>query len=64
MTRLLRTLSIIALLALTLQGCGPGNAPAGQPPMITMTAEAMETLQEQFNAAPEATRVVLLLSPT
>lgn len=64
MTRHVRWLPVVVVLALTLQACGPGNAPAGQPPMERMTAETLETVRQQFNAAPEATRVVLLLSPT
>jgi hypothetical protein len=29
-----------------------------------MTAETLDTLRQQFNAAPDEPRVILLLSPT
>jgi hypothetical protein len=63
MRQALRGLSVIALL-LALQACGPGVAPQGQPPMVQMTTEALETLRGQFNATPDIPRVILLLSPT
>jgi len=32
--------------------------------MVTMTTEALETVRQQFNAAADGPRVVLLLAPT
>lgn len=57
---------LLALLVpvLGVGACGPGAAPGGQPPMVVMTEQAMETVRQQFNQAADQTRVVLLLSPT
>ena len=62
--RSLRALGVVAGLVLAITACGPGTAPVGQAPMVTMTAEALETVRQQFNAAADGPRVVLLLSPT
>ena len=64
MTRLLRASVVVIGLVLALQACGPGRAPAGQAPMVQMTAEALDTLRQQFNTTPDEPRVILLLSPT
>ena len=55
-----------ALLAVAiLSGCGPGTAPAGQPPMVLLGDNAaLDSLREQFNKAADRTRVIVLLSPT
>jgi hypothetical protein len=55
---------VITLLTVAIAACGPGRAPTGQPPMVTKTTETLEALRQEFNAAPDAKRVVLLLSPT
>ena len=44
--------------------CGPGTAPAGQPPMITISDQTLEAVRQEFNRTVGETRVVLLLSPT
>ena len=62
--RSLRTVLVVVGLVLAIQACGPGRAPSGQAPMVQMTAESLETLRQQFNAAPDEPRVILLLSPT
>ena len=42
----------------------PGQAPPGQPALVTLDANNIDTLKEQFNAAADRIRVVTLLSPT
>jgi hypothetical protein len=42
----------------------PGDAPAGQPPLVTMDAAALEGLKADFNWHSNETRVIVLLSPT
>jgi hypothetical protein len=52
-------------LALTLIGCGPGAAPAGQSPLTAFTPQTtLEAIRQPFNAASDEMHVVLLLSPT
>ena len=64
MTKSVRSWIVLIAMAMTLQGCGPGRAPTGQPPMIEVTADTLEAMRQQFNAAADAARVVVLLSPT
>jgi hypothetical protein len=61
-----RTLSIaVVLLAGLAAACGPGRTPSGQEPVaVLQPASGLDDIQEQFNAAADRTRVVLLLSPT
>jgi hypothetical protein len=42
----------------------PGEAPAGQPPLVTIDAAALEGLRTDFNRHANETRVIVLLSPT
>jgi hypothetical protein len=42
----------------------PGQAPAGQPALITIDAAALEGLKAEFNRHANETRLVVLLSPT
>jgi len=42
----------------------PGEAPAGQLPLVTIDAEALEGLRVEFNGHGDETRVIVLLSPT
>jgi len=44
--------------------CGPGTAPAGQPPMAVLSKNSFEGLRDAFNQTSDQTRVILLLSPT
>lgn len=63
-TRHLRELAAVAVLTSGLVACGPGIAPAGQPPIAVLTAQTFETARQAFNQASDRPRVVLLLSPT
>jgi hypothetical protein len=42
----------------------PGEAPAGQPPLVTLDAAALDGLRADFNRHFNQTRVIVLLSPT
>jgi hypothetical protein len=42
----------------------PGEAPAGQPPLVTIDAKIIEDLRADFNRHSSDTRVIVLLSPT
>lgn len=54
----------VVVTLLSVGACGPGTAPAGQPPMVALTHQTLEAVRQQFNQAADQTRVVLLLSPT
>jgi hypothetical protein len=43
---------------------GGGHTPQGQPPLQTLTAQNISEIRNQFNAAKDDVRVLLLLSPT
>jgi hypothetical protein len=43
---------------------GGSQTPTGQPPLRRLTAENLNELKKDFNAAKDETRVLLLLSPT
>jgi hypothetical protein len=42
----------------------PGEAPAGQPPLVTLDSASLGTLRAYFNRDVNQTRVIVLLSPT
>ena len=42
----------------------PRRAPPGQPPLTPLTPQELLALRESFNKADDATRVLVLLSPT
>ena len=43
---------------------GGSQTPSGQPPLQSLTAQNLNELKKDFNAAKNDTRVLLLLSPT
>lgn len=43
---------------------GGGHAPSGQPPLRSLTAANITEIRNEFNAAKNEVRVLLLLSPT
>ena len=43
---------------------GTHYAPAGQPPLTYLDVESLTTLKDDFNRASDATRLIVLLSPT
>jgi hypothetical protein len=43
---------------------GPGSAPRGQEPVVTLSEENFAEFENAFDAEADAPRLVLLLSPT
>ena len=43
---------------------GAGQTPTGQPPMKNLSAQSIGEIKNEFNAAKDDVRVLLLLSPT
>jgi hypothetical protein len=54
----------VLLLAGLLYFYGGSQAPSGQPPLRSVTAQNLGELKSEFNAAKSNVRVLLLLSPT
>jgi hypothetical protein len=56
---------LVALLAATvLYLSGGGRTPANQPPLKNLTGQSVGEIKNEFNAAKDNVRVLLLLSPT
>ena len=64
--RTLGTLAIAILVALAIAWLvlGPGEAPAGQPPLVRVDINSLESLRADFNRDSKHARVIVLLSPT
>jgi hypothetical protein len=43
---------------------GPRETPAGQPPLVRLSASNLDTLRQSFNDSADTVRVLALLSPT
>jgi hypothetical protein len=61
---ILGALVTVFLLAALIYYYGGSQAPSGQPPLKSLTAENAAEVKNQFNAAKDDVRVLLLLSPT
>jgi hypothetical protein len=64
-----RTLGILALVVVLVLTVAwlllrPGEAPAGQPPLVTLDPTSLEALRADFNRDSNLTRIIVLLSPT
>ena len=55
--------AVLALLAIVYLW-GPSKAPPGQEPLLTLTTGNFVDFQKAFDAGADASRLVLLLSPT
>ena len=55
---------LASLVAAALYLYGGGQTPSGQPPLRNLTAENVVDIKNEFNAAKDEIRVLLLLSPT
>ena len=42
----------------------PGDVPAGQPALVSIDAGTLEGLKAEFNRNADATRLIVVLSPT
>lgn len=60
---ILGALATVLLLAL-IYFYGGSQAPSGQPPLQSITPQNVAEVKNQFNAANDDVRVLLLLSPT
>jgi len=57
-------LVLVGLFALGRHFYGGRAVPAGQPPLVSLTATNFDQLRAAFNSASSEVRIVLLLSPT
>ena len=57
-------ISVALLAAAVLYLYGGGQTPAGQPPLKNLSAQSVGEIKNEFNAAKDDVRVLLLLSPT
>jgi hypothetical protein len=55
--------AVVALLAVR-HVAGPRRTPAGQPPLVKLSAENFDRLRDAFNAHAGQTRILAMLSPT
>jgi len=55
---------LVVLIAALVYFNGGGQAPPGQPPLESVTAQNVASIKNRFNSAKDDVRVVLLLSPT
>jgi hypothetical protein len=57
-------LVVLIAAALAWYRFAPGEAPPGQPSLVTVDAAALEGLRTEFNRTANETRLIVLLSPT
>jgi hypothetical protein len=66
--RRLTLASLTAVIVLVVGGAwfalGPGEAPPGQPSLVALNSESLQSLRADFNREVGQTRVIVLLSPT
>jgi hypothetical protein len=55
--------AVLVLLA-ALYLWGPGSAPRGQEPVVTLSEDKLGEFEKAFDAGTDVPRLVLLLSPT
>jgi hypothetical protein len=64
-----RSLAVLAMVVAAILGVawfllGPGEAPAGQPSLVTLDLDSLDALRAEFNRDSKQARVIVLLSPT
>jgi hypothetical protein len=64
-----RTFGVLAVVVALVVGVawfllGPGEAPAGQPPLVTLDLSSLEEFRAEFNRDSKQARVIVLLAPT
>jgi len=64
-----RSLAVLAVVVSLVLGIawfllGLGEAPAGQPSLVTLDLNSLEALRAAFNRDSKQARVILLLAPT
>jgi hypothetical protein len=55
---------VVLLVLLLVYVYGGSQAPPGQPPLRSLTAQSVGEIKREFNSARDDVRVLLLLSPT
>ena len=63
-TSIVGAIPVALLGAAVLYVYGGGQTPAGQPPLKNLSAQSVGEIKNEFNAAKDDVRVLLLLSPT
>lgn len=63
-TSVLVTLLIVLAAAVLWYRFAPGEAPPGQPALVTLDSTSLQTLRADFNRDGSQARVIILLSPT
>ena len=61
---LLAALTIAAGTGIAYMKLAPRRTPPGQPPLVNFTGDNLRPFVEAFNAKPDSTRILLMLSPT
>jgi hypothetical protein len=57
-------LAVCILLLLAFRLWGPSSVPQGQEPLVTLSRTNLSDFQAAFDAHPDGSRMILLLSPT
>jgi hypothetical protein len=57
-------LALVLVLGIARYLFGPGEAPPGQPRLVTLTSESLQALRADFNRDVSLPRVIVLLAPT
>ena len=57
-------LVIVAVLVVAWTALRPGEAPSGQPPLVTLDSSSLEALKADFNRDSNMARIIVLLAPT
>lgn len=55
---------VVAVLLGAMYVWGPGTAPAGQQPLVTLSSENISQFEAAFDSDADMPHLVLLLSPT
>ena len=55
---------VASLMAAAFYLYGGGQVPSGQPQLRNISAQSLGEIKDEFNAAKDEARVLLLLSPT
>ena len=57
-------IAVVLVLLTATYSWGPGSAPSGQPPVVTLSEGNSGEFEKAFDAETDVPRLVLLLSPT
>jgi len=57
-------LACVLLLVAIFYLWGPSSVPEGQQPLLTLSVTNLSDFQKEFDAQPDGSRIILLVSPT